>query len=60
MENVFLSAKFALFVIMEVFVIGTLGAALIAGLYQIVRDRVRESRLLDQVTSETQPAHKQA
>ena len=60
MENVFLSAKFVLFVVMEVFVIGTLGVALIAGLYQIVRDRVRESRILDQVTPETQPAHKQA
>jgi hypothetical protein len=60
MESVFVSAKFALFVAMEVFVIGTLGAALILGLYQIVRDKVRESRLLDQVTPETQPIHKQA
>ncbi len=60
MESVFASAKFVLFVAMEVFVIGTLGAALIAGLYQIVRDRVRESQLLDQVTPETQPLHKQA
>jgi hypothetical protein len=60
MENVFLSVKFVLLVAMEVFVIGTLGAAMIAGLYQIVRDKVRESRLLDQVTPETQPMHKQA
>jgi hypothetical protein len=60
MESVFASAKFVLFVAMEIFVIGTLGAALIAGLYQIVRDGVRESQLLDQVAPETQPLHKQA
>ena len=33
MESAFVSAKFVLLVAMEVFVIGILGAALIAGLY---------------------------
>jgi hypothetical protein len=60
MESVFLTIKFVLLVAMEFFVIGVLGIALILGLYQIVRDKVRESRLLDQVASETHPATKQA
>lgn len=61
MENVFLTIKFVLFLAMELFVIGVVGAVLIAGLYQIVRDRIRESRLLDQIPQESQshPAHKQ-
>jgi hypothetical protein len=45
---------------MEFFVIGVLGIALILGVYQVVRDKVRESRLLDQVASQTHPATKQA
>jgi hypothetical protein len=40
---------------MEVFVVATLVGALIAGLYQIVRDKVRESRRLDEVVPETLP-----
>jgi hypothetical protein len=58
MENVFLTIKFVLFLAMELFVIGVVGAVLIAGLYQIVRDRIRESRLLDQAPQESRPAHK--
>jgi hypothetical protein len=59
MENTFLTIKFVLFLAMELFVIGAVGAALIAGLYQIVRDRIRESRILDQVPQEPRPAHEQ-
>jgi hypothetical protein len=60
MESVFLTIKFVLLVAMEFFVIGVLGIALILGVYQVVRDKVRESRLLDQVASQTHPATKQA
>jgi hypothetical protein len=52
MESTFLTAKYIIFLAMELFVIGTLGAALIAGVYQIVKDKVRESRLLDDVIPE--------
>jgi hypothetical protein len=52
MESTFLTAKYIVFLAMELLVIGTLGAALIAGVYQIVKDKVRESRLLDDVISE--------
>jgi hypothetical protein len=55
MESIMLTVKFALFLAMEVFVVATLVGALIVGLYQIVRDRVRESRRLDEVTPETLP-----
>jgi hypothetical protein len=60
MESVFLTIKFVLLVAMEFFVIGVLGIALILGVYQIVRDKVRESRLLDQAASQTHPVTKQA
>jgi hypothetical protein len=55
MESIILTVKFALFLAMEVFVVATLVGALIAGLYQIVRDKVRESRRLDEVVPETLP-----
>jgi hypothetical protein len=57
MESIFLTIKFVLFLAMELFVVGTLGAVLILGLYQIVRDKIRESRLLDQISQEPRPAH---
>jgi hypothetical protein len=41
MESIFLTVKFGLFLAMTLFVVGAMGAALIAGLYQIVRDRIR-------------------
>ena len=53
MESTMLTVKFALFLAMEVFVVATLVGALIAGLYQVVRDKVRESRRLDEVVPET-------
>jgi ABC-type proline/glycine betaine transport system permease subunit len=57
MESVMLTVKFAIFLAMEVFVVATLVGALILGVYQVVRDKVHESRLLDGVASETSPAH---
>jgi len=57
MESIILTVKFALFLAMEVFVVVTLVGALIAGMYQIVRDKIRESRLLDGVAPETSPAN---
>lgn len=53
MENIMLTVKFVLFLAMELFVIGALGAVLIAGLYRIVRDKVRESRRLDGVVPDS-------
>jgi hypothetical protein len=55
MESVMLTIKFALFLAMEVFVIATMVSALILGLYQIVKDKVRESRILDEIAPETNP-----
>jgi ABC-type proline/glycine betaine transport system permease subunit len=55
MESIMMTVKFALLLAMEVFVVATLVGALIAGLYQIVRDKIRESRRLDEVAPETLP-----
>ena len=55
MESIMLTVKFALFLAMEVFVVATVVGALIVGLYQVVRDKVRESRRLDEVVPETLP-----
>jgi hypothetical protein len=41
MESIFLTVKFGLFLAMTLFVVGTIGAAVITGLYQIVRSRAR-------------------
>lgn len=56
METTALGVKFLVFLALEVFVFAAIGATLIAGLYQIVRDKVRETRLLDEVALETPPA----
>lgn len=55
MESIMLTVKFVLFLAMEVFVVATVVGALILGLYQIVRDKVRESRRLDEVVPESLP-----
>jgi hypothetical protein len=55
MEGTVLTIKLAIFLAMELFVIGTLGAVLIAGLVQIVRSKISESRYLDEVAPEAQP-----
>ena len=56
MESVMLTVKFAIFLAMEVFVVATMVGALVLGVYQIVKGKVRESRLLDEIASETSPA----
>jgi ABC-type proline/glycine betaine transport system permease subunit len=55
MESVMLTIKFALLLAMEVFVVATIVGALILGVYQIVKDKVRESRRLDEIAPETNP-----
>jgi hypothetical protein len=41
MENIMLTVKFVAMYGLVVFVVGVVGATLIAGLYQLVRDQVR-------------------
>jgi hypothetical protein len=60
MDSMMLTVKFVLFFALELFVLGVLGAALIAGVYHIVQDKVRESRRLDEVTPEVRPATRHA
>ena len=57
MESVMLAIKFAIFLAMEVFVVAMMVGVLILAVYQIVRDKIRESRLLDGVAPETSPAN---
>lgn len=47
MENMLWATKFVLFLAMEVFVVGTLGATLIAGLCQVVRDTIQQDAAPD-------------
>lgn len=44
MENVLLTVKSVLFLVMELLVVGTAGTALIAGLYQVARESIRRRR----------------
>ena len=48
-----LALKFLVFFALESTVLIVIGAILIAGLYQIVRDKVRESRRQDEIAPET-------
>jgi ABC-type proline/glycine betaine transport system permease subunit len=57
MESVMLTIKFAIFLAMEVFVVATMVGALILGVYQIVKDKIRESRRLDEIVPETNPVN---
>jgi len=52
-----LAIKYLLFLALELSVFVVIGAVLVAGLYQIVRDKVRESQRLDQITPASHPAH---
>jgi hypothetical protein len=52
MESVMLDLKLIMFIAMEVIVVAVIGCVLIAGLYQIVRDKVLESRRRDQIVAE--------
>ena len=56
MEITMLGIKYVVFLALEVFVFAAMGAVLIAGLYQIVRNKIRESRRLDEVAPQTRPA----
>jgi uncharacterized membrane protein (DUF106 family) len=56
MESIALTVKFAIFFALELFVLSVLVAALIVGLYQVVQDKVRESRRLDGVAPEVHPS----
>jgi Na+-translocating ferredoxin:NAD+ oxidoreductase RnfG subunit len=49
MESIMLAVKFVAFYGIQVVVVALVGVTLIAGLYQLVRDKVRESRRLDEV-----------
>lgn len=53
MENILLAAKFVVFLVIQLFVFSAVGAVLIACVYQIVRDKVRESRRQDEIAPET-------
>ena len=60
MDSIMLTVKFVIFFALELFVLSVLGAALIAGLYQVVQDKIRESRRLDGVTPKVRPAARHA
>jgi hypothetical protein len=51
MDAIMAIIKFLAFFALEFFVLVVIGAVLIARLYQIVRDKVRESHRLDEVAS---------
>jgi len=53
MENIFLAIKYVAFAAMELSVLAIVGAAVAVGVYQVVRDKVRESRQHDQVAPQT-------
>jgi uncharacterized membrane protein YozB (DUF420 family) len=45
MESIMLAVKFIVFYAMQVVVIAVVGVTLIAGLYQLIRDKVRKHRV---------------
>jgi Na+-translocating ferredoxin:NAD+ oxidoreductase RnfG subunit len=45
MESIMLAVKFVAFYGLQFVVIAVVGATLVAGLYQLVRDKVRASRV---------------
>ena len=49
MENILLAVKFAEFLAFELSVFAVIGAIVVAGLYQIVQDKVNESRRYDRI-----------
>ena len=54
MESIMLTIKFIMFLAMQVTVLAVIAGVVLAGLYQIVRDKVLESRRQDQIA---EPAH---
>jgi uncharacterized membrane protein len=53
MDDFMLFVKFLLFFGMEFTVLAVIAIVIFAGLYQIVRDKVRESRREDEIAAET-------
>jgi hypothetical protein len=49
MDAVMLTLKYLLFLAMEAFVVATIAAVFIVGVYQIVKDKILEARRLDEV-----------
>jgi hypothetical protein len=56
MDSTMLTVKFVIFFALELFVLSVLVAGLIAGLYKVVHDKIRESRRLDGVAPEARPS----
>ena len=56
MGSIWLGIKAVELVVMELFVVVMLGSALVLGLQQIVRDRLRESHQADGFVPESQAA----
>ena len=52
METVISNARGLVLFALEAFVIAAVGTVVIGGLWQVVRDAIRESRRLDEVTQE--------
>jgi hypothetical protein len=52
METLALNIKFLLFLALELSVVLVFVAGLVAGLYQIVREKVQETRRKDELASE--------
>lgn len=51
MESTALTVKFVLLLALEVFVVATVGAVLILGLYRMARQKARQSLHLDEVAA---------
>lgn len=52
-ETVMLSAKYVMFLAMELFVFALFGAILVAGLHKMVQDKIEKMRQLDEIVPET-------
>jgi Na+-translocating ferredoxin:NAD+ oxidoreductase RnfG subunit len=55
-ETMMLSVKAIMFLALELTVFAIFGAILIAGLHQIVQDKVQKARQADQIAGEAHPA----
>jgi hypothetical protein len=55
MESILLGIKAVEFAVMELLVVAVLGSALILGLQEIVRERLRESSLVGETAPEPRP-----
>jgi bacteriorhodopsin len=55
-ETVMLSVKAIMFLALELFVFAIFGAILVAGLHEIVEDKIEKARHADQIAAEGSPA----